>query len=64
MEPKLKPIKKEFADTTKKLNEAAKRAVEEMSKRPYSLEQAMKNQARLREENNSAPVRVPTHRKE
>lgn len=54
MQPQLKPVKKEFADTTKKLNEAAKKAVEEMSKRPYSLEQVMADQARLREENRNS----------
>jgi hypothetical protein len=51
MQPQLKPVKKEFAEMTKKLNEAAKKAVEEMSKRPYTLEQRMANQARLRAEN-------------
>lgn len=51
MQPKLKPVKKEYADMTRKLNEAAKKAVEEMAKRPYSLEQVMADQARLRKEN-------------
>ena len=51
-QPKLKAVKKEYEDYTRKRNKAAEKAVEEMLKRPYSLQQAEANLDRLRENRN------------
>lgn len=49
-QPKLKPVKKEFADMTRKLNEAGKKAVEEMMKQPLTLEEVAEQFRRLKAE--------------
>jgi len=56
MQPRLKPVEKKYEDYRRKRSEAAKKAVEEMMKRPYSLQQAERNLEKLRAERlNSKP---------
>ncbi|MBS1919134.1 MAG: hypothetical protein JST17_02665 [Bacteroidetes bacterium] len=50
LQPKLVPIEKKYEDYCRKRNEAAKKAVAEILKRPYSYEQAVKNLDKLRTE--------------
>ena len=47
MQPKLKPVAQKYIDMQKKLSDAGKKAVEEMAKQPYTMEEAMENQHRL-----------------
>ncbi len=50
MQPKLLPIEKKYQDYRNKRNKEGKKAVSEMLKRPYSLQQAEKNMDKLRAE--------------
>ena len=51
MQNELSNEKKKYEEYRKMRNEAGKKAVQEMLNQPYSLEEAMKNQERLRAEN-------------
>jgi hypothetical protein len=50
MQPILKPIKKKFADYRKKFTEEGQKAIEEMLKQPYTMQQAEANLDKLRAE--------------
>ncbi len=50
MQPTLLPIEKKYEDYRKKRSEEGKKAVSEMLKRPYSLQQAEANLDKLRAE--------------
>jgi len=54
MQPRLKPVEKKYADMTKKWNEEGNKAVEEMLKRPSSLQEAMADLRRLIVERNKS----------
>lgn len=50
MQPKLKPILQKFQDYINKSNKGGLKAVEEMLKNPSTLEEALAEQDKLRQE--------------
>ncbi|MBS1737431.1 MAG: hypothetical protein JST21_03840 [Bacteroidetes bacterium] len=50
MQPTLFPIEKKYEDYRRKRNDAAKKAVAEMLKQPFSFQQAVQDLHKLREE--------------